>query len=134
MHMTKTRCTDQVILDLWHPLAALSEVAAGVVVDTVLLEERLSFAIDGEGNAAVLRDRADLAEGSPVDIAVISGKLPLKLAYGYIWTSLGNPPADLFPIPEFDEVDRRKLNAATFGVNVSAPRAIENSAPNRTRK
>ncbi|AMS40609.1 aromatic ring-hydroxylating dioxygenase subunit alpha [Aminobacter sp. NyZ550] len=124
--MTKTRCTDQVILDLWHPLAALSEVAAGVVVDTVLLEERLSFAIDGEGNAAVWRDRADLAEGSPVDIAVISGKLPLKLAYGYIWTSLGNPPADLFPIPEFDEVDRRKLNAATFGVNVSAPRAIEN--------
>jgi phenylpropionate dioxygenase-like ring-hydroxylating dioxygenase large terminal subunit len=126
MHMTKTRCTDQVILDLWHPLAALSEVAAGVVVDTVLLEERLSFAIDGEGNAAVWRDRADLAEGSPVDIAVISSKLPLKLAYGYIWTSLGNPPADLFPIPEFDEVDRRKLNAATFGVNVSAPRAIEN--------
>ncbi|CAN7683127.1 aromatic ring-hydroxylating dioxygenase subunit alpha [Aminobacter sp. LjRoot7] len=124
--MTKTRCTDQVILDLWHPLAALSEVAAGVVVDTVLLEERLSFAIDGEGNVAVWRDRTDLPEGSPVDIATVAGKLPLKLAYGYIWTSLGNPPADLFPIPEFDEADRRKLNAATFGVNVSAPRAIEN--------
>jgi phenylpropionate dioxygenase-like ring-hydroxylating dioxygenase large terminal subunit len=124
--MTKTRCTDQVILDLWHPLAALSEVAAGVVADTVLLEERLSFAIDGEGNAAVWRDRTDLPEGSPVDIATVAGKLPLKLAYGYIWTSLGNPPADLFPIPEFDEADRRKLNAATFGVNVSAPRAIEN--------
>lgn len=124
--MTKTRCTDQVILDLWHPLAALAEVRAGVVVDTVLLEERLSLAIDGKGSAAVWRDRADLAEGSLVDVAAIDGSLPVKLAYGYIWTSLGNPPADLFPIPEFDETDRRKLNAATVGVNVSAPRAIEN--------
>ncbi|GAA4121017.1 aromatic ring-hydroxylating dioxygenase subunit alpha [Aminobacter aganoensis] len=124
--MTKTRCTDQVILDLWHPLAALAEVRAGVVVDTVLLEERLSLAIDGKGSAAVWRDRADLAEGSLVDVAAVDGKLPVKLAYGYIWTSLGNPPADLFPIPEFDEPDRRKLNAATVGVNVSAPRAIEN--------
>lgn len=124
--MTRTRCTDQVILDLWHPLAALSEVRAGVVVDTVLLEERLSLAVDGKGNAAVWRDRADLAEGDPVDIEAVAEQLPLKLAYGYIWTSLGNPPADLFPIPEFDEADRRKLNAATLGVNVSAPRAIEN--------
>ena len=31
-----------------------------------------------------------------------------------------------FPIPEYAEPDRRKLNAATIGVNVSAPRAIEN--------
>lgn len=124
--MAKTRCTDQVILNLWHPLAALSEVKPSVVVDTILLEERLSYAVDGKGNAAVWRDRADLIEGSPVDVATVAGQLPVKLAYGYIWTSLGEPQADLFPIPEFDEADRRKLNAATIGVNVSAPRAIEN--------
>ena len=124
--MAKARCTDQLVLDLWHPLAALSEVKADVVVDTVLLEERLSYAVDENGNAAVWRDRADLVEGSPVDIATVAGQLPVKLAYGYIWTSLGEPQADLFPIPEFDEADRRKLNAATIGVNVSAPRAIEN--------
>ena len=124
--MTNTRCTDPVILNLWHPLAFLSEVQAGVVVDTVLLEERLSYATDGNGNAAVWRDCPDLAEGAAVDIAAVADRLPVKLAYGYIWTSLGNPPADLFPIPEFDEADRRKLNAATIGVNVSAPRAIEN--------
>ncbi len=124
--MTETRCKDQVILDLWHPLAALSEVPAGVVVGTILLEERLSLACDGTGKVAVWRSRRDLPVDGPVDISAVAGTLPVKLAYGYVWTSLGNPPADIFPIPEYAEADRRKLNAATFGVNVSAPRAIEN--------
>jgi phenylpropionate dioxygenase-like ring-hydroxylating dioxygenase large terminal subunit len=43
-----------------------------------------------------------------------------------VWTSLGDPPEDIFPIPEYAETDRHRLNAATFGVNVSAPRAVEN--------
>ena len=124
--MTSTKCTDKVILDLWHPLAALSEVPAGTVFDTVLLEERLSYATDGAGDAAVWRDRRDLPEGSPVEIATLTDTLPVKLAYGYIWTTLSDAPAELFPIPEFAENDRRKLNAATLGVNISAPRAIEN--------
>ena len=124
--MTQMRCTDQVILDLWHPLAPLAEMPVGVVVDTILLEERLSLAADSDGNAAVWRSRPALAADAPVDISKLDGTLPVKLAYGYVWTSLGNPPADIFPIPEYAEADRRKLNAATFGVNVSAPRAIEN--------
>ncbi|AWC22171.1 aromatic ring-hydroxylating dioxygenase subunit alpha [Aminobacter sp. P9b] len=124
--MTQTRCTDQVILDLWHPLAAVSELPVGVVVDTVLLEERLSLAADSAGKAAVWRSRPELAADNPVDIAALGGTLPVKIAYGYVWTSLGNPPADIFPIPEYAEADRRRLNAATLGVNVSAPRAIEN--------
>lgn len=124
--MIETRCKDQVVLDLWHPLAALSEVPAGVVVNTVLLEERISLATDRTGKVAVWRSRRDLPADRPVDITAVADMLPVKLAYGYVWTSLGNPPADIFPIPEFAEADRRKLNAATFGVNVSAPRAIEN--------
>lgn len=124
--MTQMRCTDQVILDLWHPLAPLAEMPVGVVVNTILLEERLSLAADSDGNAAVWRSRPALAADAPVDISRLDGTLPVKLAYGYVWTSLGNPPAEIFPIPEYAEADRRKLNAATFGVNVSAPRAIEN--------
>ncbi|WP_432286622.1 aromatic ring-hydroxylating dioxygenase subunit alpha [Aminobacter sp. BA135] len=124
--MTETRCKDPVILNLWHPLAALAEVSAGVVNETVLLEERLSFATDGNGGAAVWRARPGQASGTPVDIGNVDGKLPVKIAYGYLWTSLGTPPADLFPIPEYAEADRRKLNAASIGVSVSAPRAIEN--------
>lgn len=112
------------ILDLWHPLAAISEVPAGIVFDTMLLEERICYATDNQGNASVWCGRTDLTEGSRADLKSV--RLPVKLAYGYIWTSLGHPPEDLFPIPEFDEPDRRKLNAATVGVNVSVPRAIEN--------
>jgi phenylpropionate dioxygenase-like ring-hydroxylating dioxygenase large terminal subunit len=115
-----------VILNLWHPLAAIAEMPAGRVVDTVLLEERVSFAVDADGKVAAWRSRPKLGSGDPVDLAKLDGTLPAKSAYGYVWTSLGDPPADIFPIPEFDEPDRRKLNAATIGVNVSAPRAIEN--------
>lgn len=124
--MKPTKCQDQVILDLWHPLAALSEIPTGSVQDTMLLEERVSYAANCDGNAAVWLCRPELPTGSPVDLAALEGTLPVKVAYGYVWTSLGSPPAELFPIPEYAEPDRRNLNAATVGVNVSAPRAIEN--------
>jgi phenylpropionate dioxygenase-like ring-hydroxylating dioxygenase large terminal subunit len=124
--MTEAKCKDPVILNLWHPLAAIAEMPAGRVVDTVLLEERVSFAVDADGKVAAWRSRPKPGSGEPVDLAKLDGTLPAKSAYGYVWTSLGDPPADIFPIPEFDEPDRRKLNAATIGVNVSAPRAIEN--------
>ena len=121
-----TKCTDRVILDLWHPLYAVDELSAGRVAETMLLEERLGLAIDGKGGIAVWRARPDLRPGDAVDPAAVYGTLPARLAYGYVWASLGTPDADIFPIPEFQEPDRRRLNAATLGVNVSAPRAIEN--------
>ncbi|MDX0524502.1 aromatic ring-hydroxylating dioxygenase subunit alpha [Sinorhizobium medicae] len=124
--MTPTKCQDQVVLDLWHPLAALAEVPAGLVQETVLLEERVSYATDGGGSAAVWLSRPDLVAGCPVEPGALTRALPAKVAYGYIWTSLGTPPTELFFIPEYAEPDRRRLNAATVGVNVSAPRAIEN--------
>jgi phenylpropionate dioxygenase-like ring-hydroxylating dioxygenase large terminal subunit len=123
--MTETGCKDPVILNLWHPIAAIAETAPGRVTDTVLLEEHLGFALDGAGNAAVWRARPGLSAGDPVEALEVRDTLPVKLAYGYLWTSLG-APAELFPIPEFAEADRRRLNAATIGVHVSAPRAIEN--------
>ncbi|TAN01020.1 MAG: aromatic ring-hydroxylating dioxygenase subunit alpha [Rhizobiaceae bacterium] len=123
--MTETGCKDPVILNLWHPIAAVAETAPGRVADTVLLEERLGFAIDDAGNAAVWRSRPGLATGDRVEPLEVRDTLPAKLAYGYLWTSLGSPE-EIFPIPEFAEPDRRRLNAATIGVNVSAPRAIEN--------
>ncbi|MCA0015682.1 aromatic ring-hydroxylating dioxygenase subunit alpha [Mesorhizobium sp. B292B1B] len=118
-----TKCSDPVILNLWHPVGAIAETVPGGVHDTVLLEERLSFAVDTDGEPVVWRSRPDV-EG--VDRIPGADRLPARSAYGYVWTSLGSPPAELFPIPEYEEPDRRKLNAATFGVNVSAPRAIEN--------
>ncbi|MDW6024901.1 aromatic ring-hydroxylating dioxygenase subunit alpha [Mesorhizobium sp. BAC0120] len=121
-----TKCSDPVILNLWHPLAAISESPVDTVVETVLLEERLSLAVNSKGDATVWRSRPELPAGHKVELEKIRERLPSKVAYGYVWGSLGNPPADIFPIPEYSENDRRRLNAATLGVNVSAPRAIEN--------
>ncbi|KUM23949.1 (2Fe-2S)-binding protein [Mesorhizobium loti] len=117
------KCSDAVILNLWHPVGAIAEAIPGVVQETVLLEERLSFEIGADGEPIVWRSRPDARGADQVRAA---DRLPVRSAYGYVWTSLGSPPAELFPIPEYAEPDRRKLNAATFGVNVSAPRAIEN--------
>jgi phenylpropionate dioxygenase-like ring-hydroxylating dioxygenase large terminal subunit len=121
-----TKCSDTVILNLWHPIGAISEMPVDTVIDTVLLEERLSFAVNAAGEAVVWRSRRELPAGERVEMDRVQERLPSKVAYGYVWASLGNPPADIFPIPEYQENDRRRLNAATLGVNVSAPRAIEN--------
>ncbi len=124
--MPQPKCPDPVILNLWHPLGAIAEMPVGAVVDTVLLEERVSFAVDAKGRATAWRSRPGLNSGAPADEAANGEMLPALSAYGYVWTSLGDPPPDIFPIPEFAEPDRRRLNAATIGVHVSAPRAIEN--------
>lgn len=109
------RCNDKVILNQWHPLQAVDEMVRGVAMQTTLLEEKIGFAVNDAGAPSAWREAAGQGEF-----------LPVKIAYGYLWTSLGTPPDELFDIPEYFEPDRRRLNAATIGVNVSAPRAIEN--------
>ena len=111
---SSARCTDRSVLDLWHPLAAVSEMTAGSVYETLLLGEEMRYQIDGEG-------RLDAARAAAPDIA-----LPVVSRHGYLWTSLGTPVGDVFDIPETSEPDRRILNAASIKVATSAPRAIEN--------
>jgi phenylpropionate dioxygenase-like ring-hydroxylating dioxygenase large terminal subunit len=118
MSISRNSPPDPVTLNQWYPLVALAEVAARAEAATMLLGERVLYRVDGgrtEGERELAAWRA--GDRSP---------LPAMGAYGYLWTSLGKPPASLFPIPEWDEPDRRKLNAASIGVAVSAPRAIEN--------
>lgn len=124
--MQQAKCSDRVILNLWHPIGAVDEVRPGVVQDTVLLEERLSFAVAADGVPAVWKLLPGLRAGARFDAALALERLPAKVAYGYVWTCLGEPERELFDIPEYAEPDRRNLNAATIGVHVSAPRAIEN--------
>ena len=119
-------CQDSVILDQWHPLAAIDETEPNVVHVTRLLGESVSFAVPAEGRAVVWRTRSDLTAGMAVDPASIFDTLPSRCEFLYIWTSLGNPPDRSFEIPEFFEPDRRNFNGSTLGVNVSAPRAVEN--------
>ena len=119
-------CTDRAILDQWHPLAAMAESVPGLVHETVLLGEPIGYTLTATGQPVAWRSTADLPVGGPVDPASIRDPLPARSDYLYLWTSLGSPPDRFFEIPEFYEPDRRNLNCATIGVNVSAPRAVEN--------
>jgi phenylpropionate dioxygenase-like ring-hydroxylating dioxygenase large terminal subunit len=121
-----TTSIDPVTLDLWHPIVALSDAAPDFVAGTRLLGQPVGFGVGSDGTVAAWKARPDLRSGDRVSVASLGATLPTKTAYGYLWTSLGNPPNVIFPIPQYAEPDRRNIAAATIGVNVSAPRAIEN--------
>ncbi|MCA0044935.1 aromatic ring-hydroxylating oxygenase subunit alpha [Celeribacter litoreus] len=52
--------------------------------------------------------------------------LPVRLRYGYVWSTLGNPNTDVPEISEADEPDRRYVPCGVVKVRSSAPRVIEN--------
>ena len=119
------KCSDPVILDLWHAIGAVAELTPNTVHQTVLLEEPIGFTVDAAGQAFAWRSHPAWPPCAVVDPMTMVDLLPTRSSYGYVWTSLGTPTAEIFPIPEYFERGRRNLNAATVGVNVSAPRAIE---------
>ncbi len=129
MEITQPACTDPVIWNQWHVISALDEIGAGVVNETLLLDERISFTTSPDGEYRVWRSSSRLPAGAEIDgPASLNGldALPVKPEYGYLWTSLGDPPDDLFPLPEYHHPKRRNMNAGSVGVATSAPRAVEN--------
>jgi phenylpropionate dioxygenase-like ring-hydroxylating dioxygenase large terminal subunit len=116
---------DPTTRDLWQVIAATDEIVPGIVETTLLLDLRLALTRDREGNPVVWR-RTSEEQGDEVDAETILDRLPAITGYGYIWTSLGNPPAELFPIPEYAEADRKNMSCGSIGIHVSAPRAVEN--------
>ncbi len=124
----KTKCcSDPAVLNLWYAIAAIDELESDHSYHTTLLEENLKFKVDGNGNPSV-RVVNSIPPGKTIGLkqGEEEAELPATVAYGYIWTSLGEPENELFSIPEYEESDRRNMNAATVGVHTSAPRAIEN--------
>jgi phenylpropionate dioxygenase-like ring-hydroxylating dioxygenase large terminal subunit len=111
----KISCEDQVILNQWHPISSLDVLTVGVIDNTVLLDSKISYQLNSKKEVLVwlrLDEKKTL--------------LPTRISYGFIWVSLGNPPEDLFPFPEYNEPDRRNVATGVFGVNVSAGRTVEN--------
>ena len=111
----KISCEDQVILNQWHPISSLDVLTVGVIDNTVLLDSKISYQLNSKKEVLVwlrLDEKKTL--------------LPTRISYGFIWISLGNPPEDLFPFPEYNEPDRRNVATGVFGVNVSAGRTVEN--------
>lgn len=104
-------CGDALVWNLWHPIAALDELPENDWLHTRLLGHPVHCQRPAQSEVIACSDRR---------------ALPVTQAYGYAWVSLGNPTRPLFDLPEYAEPDRRNVCAATVGVRVSAPRAIEN--------
>ena len=121
-----SKCADPVALNLWHPVGAVVERAPGAVNETQLLEEPVSYGVSAGGEVHAWRSVAALPAGSRFAPDDIDEPLPTTNRYGYIWTSLGSPEAELFDLPEFGEPDRHNVWAGSIGVHTSAPRAVEN--------
>ena len=98
------------VLDLWHPISA-GEAVGLTERSTTLLDTGIGYRRSPDGSIEAWR--------------LDGGALPAIERYGFVWTSLGAPGA-LFDIPQFAEPDRFNIAAGSVGVNVSAPRAIEN--------
>ena len=128
MEIAKPACADPVILNQWHVISALDEIAVGVVNETLLLEERIGFTATPDGECHAWRSSGSPPAGAAADAAKLdrAETLPVKPDYGYLWTSLGTPPDELFPMPEYHHPRRRNMNAGSVGVATSAPRAVEN--------
>ena len=89
-------CDDPVILNQWHPICSLEEIhPTGKTFETLLLDEEILYRADGEKKVLVWRK------------GTRNENLATKLAYGFVWVSLGDPPETLFPFPEFYEANRR---------------------------
>lgn len=117
--MSQAKCKDPIALNLWYAIAPREEVLEGKVELSVLLEQPIAFTRDHSGEIAVWTHDGNGARPT-------GATLPMQERYGYFWTTLGTPEADIFAIPEYDEPDRRNVHAASFGVNASAPRLVEN--------
>ena len=101
------------VRDAWQVISAGEDIEEGRERSTLLFGQPLRY-VRQSGNIRVWH------------AATPGQTLPVLERYGFVWTSLGAPPATLFDIPEFAEPDRFNICAGSIGVSVSAPRAIEN--------
>jgi phenylpropionate dioxygenase-like ring-hydroxylating dioxygenase large terminal subunit len=110
-----TGSIESVVWDEWHILCAMPDLPPGDVRRVTLFDEPLSVLRCPDDSIAVWRcaDRS-------------ASRLPVRQHCGYLWSSLGTPTHEPFEIPEFFESDRRSIYCGSFGVHVSAPRAVEN--------
>ena len=107
--------------NLWHPLFALEDLEEGGAPGfTRLLGQDLVCERIAKSCVSVRhRSRKNPSENS-------AQELLSQVQYGFVWTCLGSDPQSLFEIPEYHEADRGNVCTGVFGVEVSAPRAIEN--------
>jgi phenylpropionate dioxygenase-like ring-hydroxylating dioxygenase large terminal subunit len=104
--------TEKATLNQWYCIEELQDVAVGRSASR-LLGTDLSIVRTGDGDITVT-------------IAGSATRLPTRQRYGCLWTTLGAPTADLLPVPEADETDRRVIVCGAISVKSSGLRIVEN--------
>jgi phenylpropionate dioxygenase-like ring-hydroxylating dioxygenase large terminal subunit len=115
--MTKT--TDEVALDEWYAIAALSEVTP-LPARTRLLGQDIIYSIyscEPEGEPVVREIAADGSAGAP---------LPIRQRYECLWTTLGAPKREIFQLEQAEEDDRRVVVCGWVRMRTSGLRLVEN--------
>ncbi|WP_181703170.1 aromatic ring-hydroxylating oxygenase subunit alpha [Chthonobacter albigriseus] len=113
--MAKT--TDRAALDTWYVVGRPEDItAAAGTYRTRLLGQDLEVR-PVDGGYIVREADAGGPSGDP---------LPVRIAYGHVWSTLGTPARDLFPIDEFAETDRRVATCGAVRVRASGLRLVEN--------
>ncbi len=101
----------QAMIDEWYPVGLFSQLdAAGR--STALMGEPIRVACNADGEATVTGGNGRA--------------LPVLVRYGHVWSSLGEPKKDIFPIPEADQPGRRFVDVGVVRVRCSPLRAVEN--------
>ncbi|QLF68386.1 aromatic ring-hydroxylating dioxygenase subunit alpha [Peteryoungia desertarenae] len=103
---------DKATLDQWYVIDTEAVIPFGTSRNR-LLGSDLSVCKDGDGKISVF------AEGR-------QDPLPIRHRFGFLWTTLGQPEGEIFPLPEADEPDRRYVPCGVVTVRASGLRIIEN--------
>ncbi|MFC6447543.1 aromatic ring-hydroxylating oxygenase subunit alpha [Shinella zoogloeoides] len=99
------------MLDEWYPVGIFGQLGPEGR-STQLMGEPIAVAADGNGGARVTDSTGRT--------------LPVRVRYGHVWTSLGEPKKELFAIPEADQPGRRFVDVGVVRVRCSPLRAVEN--------
>jgi phenylpropionate dioxygenase-like ring-hydroxylating dioxygenase large terminal subunit len=104
--------TDRASLDQWYVIETEAAIPVGTMANRLLgIDLKVTKGEDGEITVHAV-DRA--------------APLPIRKRFGFIWTSLGTPAGEIFPVPETDEPDRRYVPCGVISVRASGLRIVEN--------
>ena len=108
-----SKATDKIALDEWYVIGFAADIQPGAARRTRLLGQDVVIARDAAGAIAVTE-----ADG---------GAVPgMRLLYGFVWATLGEPKRGIVEIPEFADTTRRFLHRGRIFVPISGLRVIEN--------
>ncbi|HWU60418.1 MAG TPA: aromatic ring-hydroxylating dioxygenase subunit alpha [Ensifer sp.] len=103
---------DKASIDQWYVIDTEAQIPFGISSNRLL-----GF------DLKVVRSKTD---GVAVYCQGSDTPLPIRQRFGFIWTTLGTPERDVFPMPEADESDRRYVPCGVVSVNASGLRIVEN--------